>query len=152
MTSGLPLHPLVVHAAIVLLPLASIGSIAMAASTAWSRRFGSLTVVVAWLALAAAVVARATGWQLADEVGLPFSHATAGTAVLVAAIVVALAATGFWLVDRGIPGNRRRPAWFRWCAVALVIACVAAGVVTVQAAVSGAQATWSSGRIGSVVG
>ena len=36
---GLPLHPLVVHGAVVLLPLAALGVIALVLRSAWRERF-----------------------------------------------------------------------------------------------------------------
>ena len=38
--NGLPVHPLVVHAVVVLLPLAALGTIALAVRPAWRRPYG----------------------------------------------------------------------------------------------------------------
>lgn len=43
---GLPVHPLVVHAVVVLLPAAVLGTIAVAVRPAWRRRYGTLVVGV----------------------------------------------------------------------------------------------------------
>ena len=45
--AGLPVHPLVVHAAVVLLPLAALGAILMAVWRSFSRRFGVIVVITA---------------------------------------------------------------------------------------------------------
>jgi len=37
--NGLPLHPLLVHAVVVLLPLAAVGSIIIAVVPKWRRRY-----------------------------------------------------------------------------------------------------------------
>ncbi len=42
--NGIPVHPLVVHAVVVLLPLALLGTIAIAVKPAWRRPYGPLVV------------------------------------------------------------------------------------------------------------
>ncbi|PKQ21842.1 MAG: hypothetical protein CVT65_16395, partial [Actinobacteria bacterium HGW-Actinobacteria-5] len=62
---GLPLHPLVVHAAVVLVPLAALGALVV---LAWARardRYGWLVVAFAVAGAGAAVVARLSGEALA---------------------------------------------------------------------------------------
>ena len=44
---GLPLHPLVVHAVVILVPLAALGGIVISAWTAARKRYGWLTVAFA---------------------------------------------------------------------------------------------------------
>ncbi|MCW2828706.1 MAG: hypothetical protein JWQ67_2322, partial [Marmoricola sp.] len=40
--NGIPLHPLVVHAVVVLLPLAILGTIAIAVRPGWRGKYGPL--------------------------------------------------------------------------------------------------------------
>ena len=47
---GLPAHPLLVHAPIVLVPLCLVAAIFMAAKPEWRRRFGVPTAVLAVVA------------------------------------------------------------------------------------------------------
>ncbi|MCP2262382.1 hypothetical protein LX15_006119 [Streptoalloteichus tenebrarius] len=61
---GIPLHPLVVHAVVVLLPLAAVGAIAAAARQAWRRRYGPAVLAVTALAVLATPIAQRTGEQL----------------------------------------------------------------------------------------
>ena len=42
--NGMPLHPLVVHGVVVLLPLAALGTIAIAVRPVWRRTYGHLVV------------------------------------------------------------------------------------------------------------
>ena len=42
--NGVPIHPLVVHAVVVLLPLAVLGTIAIVVRPAWRLRYGPLVV------------------------------------------------------------------------------------------------------------
>jgi hypothetical protein len=76
---GLPVHSLVVHAVVVLVPLVALGAILMAFWPSFSRRFGTLIVVVAAGAAAATVVAKESGEQLAGRVGSPEPHVDLGS-------------------------------------------------------------------------
>ena len=100
----------------VLLAAASLGSIVMAVSRQASRRIGGA------LALAIAVA----GVLIAVAGGRIWSAAA-----------LFLAATGFWLFDRGVPGNRPRPGWLRAWAVLLVVVAIAALTLTLAAVRAG---------------
>src|SRR5947199_6924902 len=70
---GLPLHPLVVHATVVLVPLAVLGSLVIVLWPAGRRRYGSLVVVTAVVATVCTVIAEQSGEAL--EHTLPRSDA-----------------------------------------------------------------------------
>ena len=59
--AGLPLHPLVIHAAIVLIPLAAISALVMSYLPSFSRRYGKLTLVIAIVAQLSLFLAKVTG-------------------------------------------------------------------------------------------
>lgn len=139
---GLPLHSLVVHAAVVLVPLAAIGAVVMAFSPRFSRRFGALVVVVAIVGFGSSFIAKESGEALARRVGLPAEHAQLGDLMPVFALLLAGGLTVFWLFDRGIPGNRSRPWWLKVGAVLLVIVSVLAVYWTIRVGHSGAEAVW----------
>ncbi len=61
---GLPVHPLVVHAVVVLVPLATVGALAVAARPRWGRTYGPLVAGAAAVAAVAAVVAAEAGEAL----------------------------------------------------------------------------------------
>ena len=65
---GIPLHPLVVHAVVVLLPLAALGAIAIALVPKWRTRFGILVVVAAAVVLTFVPIATSTGEELQEMV------------------------------------------------------------------------------------
>lgn len=67
--TGLPLHPLVVHFVVVLLPIASLGAILTAVWPAVRRRFGWLTVAAAAAATALVPVATQSGKNLEEGLG-----------------------------------------------------------------------------------
>lgn len=141
---GLPVHPLVVHGAVVLIPLGALGAILMAVWPAFSRRFGSLVVIVAGVAVGAAFVAKESGEQLAARVGRPEQHAELGDVLPLIAFALFALLLVFWLFDRGIPANKPRPVWMIVFAVVLILASVFALFWTVQVGHTGAEAVWSS--------
>ena len=65
--NGLPLHPLLVHAVVVLLPLAAVGSIIIAVSPRWRRRFWLPVLVLAVLGIGAVPITQAAGEELYDN-------------------------------------------------------------------------------------
>lgn len=141
---GLPVHALVVHAAVVLVPLSAVGAVIMVLRSSFSRRFGSLVVVIAALAAISAFVAKESGEALALRVGTPEQHAQLGDVMPVVAGGFFVVLLVFWLFDRGIPANRTRPGWLIALGVLLVAAAVFTIVWTVRVGHTGAEAVWSS--------
>jgi hypothetical protein len=66
---GIPAHPLVVHAVVVLLPLAAVGALLVVARPAWRRQLGVWVLLVALAGVAAVPVATQTGEQLEHALG-----------------------------------------------------------------------------------
>jgi drug/metabolite transporter (DMT)-like permease len=139
---GIPVHALVVHAVVVLVPLAAIGAVLMAVRPSFSRRFGSLVVIIAGIGAAASLVAKESGEQLALRVGEPDPHVELGDVMPLFASGLLVLVLVFWLFDRGIPANRSRPAWLVVLAVVMVIGAVAATWWTIRVGDSGAKAVW----------
>ena len=139
---GIPVHALVVHAVVVLVPLAALGAVLMAVRPAFSRRFGSLVVIIAGIGAAASLVAKESGEQLALRVGEPDPHVELGDVMPLFASGLLVLVLVFWLFDRGIPANRSRPAWLVVLAVVMVIGAVAATWWTIRVGDSGAKAVW----------
>ena len=83
LVNGLPIHPLVVHAFVVLLPLACLGTIALVVRPAWRRPYGLLVVAVAALSAVLIPVATSSGEALESHVGEPGAHAELGEQLLV---------------------------------------------------------------------
>jgi hypothetical protein len=110
---GIPLHPLVVHAVVVLLPLAAAGAVVIAARRTWRRSLGIPVLLLGIVGVAAVPVATATGEQLEQrlppnpllevhaELGSTLLPYAIGFVVLLAAAVVAEFSAGRATVDAG---------------------------------------------------
>lgn len=156
---GLPLHPLVVHAVVVLLPLSAVGTVLIAVRPAWRRRFGTAVAALAVLAVAMVPIAQQTGEQLEDKLEalenpLIEHHAELGDTLLPYAVtfgvlVLALVLTGS-LADHqaraaGPPAAPRRRLWRALVVPLAILAVLSAAVTTVrvvQIGHSGSTAVW----------
>lgn len=136
--NGLPLHPLVVHAAVVLIPLAGVLALLMVVVPRFSTRFGPLVAVLAWGAAGGAAVAKQSGEVLRADVDVSRLHAESGELMPYFALAQAVLITLLWLADRrggrGILGML--------VALLTVVAVVAAGYWTYRTGDAGARSVW----------
>lgn len=137
--AGLPLHPLVVHAAVVLIPLSGLLAVLMVALPRFSQRFGPLVLVLAWSAAGAAVVAKESGEMLRRELGgVPRTHAEAGELMPYFAAGQAVLITLLWLADR----RGGRGVFGVLIALLTLLAVVATGYWAYRTGDSGARSVW----------
>lgn len=152
---GLPLHPLVVHAVVVLLPLAALGAVVVAARPVWRQRFGVPVLLLAIVGVVSVPIATQTGEQLESALPGPnpliqIHEERAETLLPVAALFLALLAVA---VLTGLRADRAPTAGggtavatrSRVTTVAAVLAAVA-GLVTTAIVVwvghAGSAAVW----------
>lgn len=107
--AGLPVHPLVVHFAVVLLPLAALGVIASVFSPKIRTRYLGLSVLGVFFGTGAAFVAKQSGEALAERVGLPVRHADLGTYLLIASAIFLLVSALWYRQGRGKTIVRTNP-------------------------------------------
>jgi len=92
---GLPAHPLLVHAPVILIPLCAIGAIWIAVSPTWRHRIGWIVVVLAGGAVGASQLAAGSGEALQDamdkDTALVERHADLGDTFVWFALVFFLA-------------------------------------------------------------
>ena len=138
--TNLPWHPLVVHAVIVLLPLACLGAVLVALRADWDRLHGFLVLAVSFVAAGASVVAKQSGEQLASRVGVPVEHAAMGKWVVLSAGLLFLGVATLWWLDRRHVDARTTA--MRVLAVVNVVLAAAAFTTVVLAGHSGATAVW----------
>lgn len=144
---GLPAHPLVVHAAVVLIPLAAFATIACAAVPRWRRSYAPLALAVALAATAAVGVSQGSGEALeerVEETELVEEHAGMGERVLPWAAVVTVVAAGIVALPTI---ERRRPTLSGRTVTAVVVAAAVIGgagatITVTQVGHSGAKAAW----------
>lgn len=136
---GLPLHPLVVHAVVVLLPLAALGVIVLALVPRWRQTFASLVLGALVVAAVSAVVAMVSGNALAERVGLPATHQRYGTTLAISASVL-LAVAGTWMLRaRRVEKPGRGQKALGWVSAALSVVVL---ILTVLTGHSGSAAVW----------
>lgn len=146
--NGLPVHPLVVHAVVVLLPLATLGTLALAVRPAWRRRYGTLVVACAAVATVLIPVATSSGEALEKHVGDPGRHAELGDQLIWFAIPMLLLAAAMWWLDRRAvraesgSGTAPGAGLVRTVTVLAVVAALATSVQVYRVGDSGARAAW----------
>jgi hypothetical protein len=147
--NGLPVHPLVVHAAVVLVPLTALGLLAMAIWPRFSGRYGWVVAVSGLLATGSSFASKESGEVLEGRVGEPgFDHAELGDLMPIFAGVMLVAVIALWLIDRRAPADGPSPRRGLRIAVAVVGVLIALGnlVWVYKVGDSGAKSVWS-GRV-----
>ena len=138
--AGLPIHPLTVHAVVVLLPLMALATVAVAVRPTW-RGYARPVLAGNVVVLAAAVVARQSGRALYERIGtlgandLAERHAGYGNVLPLFALLLVAAGAVLVVLET-------RP---RLAGVGVVVAVVAALLAvgwTVVTGDSGARAVW----------
>lgn len=136
---GLPAHPLFVHAAVVLLPLAAVATFVCAAVPRARRGYAFAAFGLALVATIAVGLAQGSGEELEDEVDeteLVEEHTGQGERVLPWALAVTVAAAA---VAATPALARRRPS---------VPARTVTAVVVAISLLAGAGATWTIVEVG----
>lgn len=140
--AGLPLHPLVIHASIVLIPLVAIGALVMSYLPSFSRRYGKLILVIAAVAQVSLFLAKVTGEAFEEILDKDMgNHAELGEiAPFITLPMVALIYLR-WRLDRS--GATVGSAWVRrLTSIALVMASLVSIAIVVLVGHSGAESVW----------
>ncbi|MET1073178.1 MAG: DUF2231 domain-containing protein [Umezawaea sp.] len=155
---GIPAHPLLVHAVVVLLPLAAVGAIALAVRPQWRRKYSWPVLGLTVAGVGAVPLAQKAGEQLQKKLEnldnpLIAKHADLGNDLLPFAlgflVAVVLLVVAGRLADRERTAAAESPdvpkTWRRIAiamSVLVVLAGVASTVETVRIGHSGATAVW----------
>lgn len=142
---GLPVHALVVHAVVVLVPLCALGLVVIAVVPRWRPRFGLLVVLGTTAALACIPVATASGKNLQKRIHASgvierqiSHHRQLGQQVIWFVLVMWVLAVALYLVDRA----GRTGAVALVVAVLAALAGLAATAQVVRAGEAGSTAVW----------
>jgi hypothetical protein len=135
---GIPAHPLIIHAVVVLLPLASIGMIALVLIPPFrgkvQKYFVGGTLVVA---TGSAFLAKVSGQALLAVNGVSEYHQEWGSRTFYAALIlIVLSAFWFWL------DTKPKSVYKLITGVLIVLVSIAAITATVLAGHSGAESVW----------
>jgi hypothetical protein len=143
---GLPVHALVVHAVVVLVPLGALGVVAIAVVPRWRQRYGVAVLAILTAGLVAVPVAMRSGQDLKDRLhagGVVAKqikhHEDMGKLVIYPTIALWVLALALVLLDHR--GRTGRPVM-----VVAVLAVLAAGAAAAQVAITGelgSTAVWS---------
>jgi hypothetical protein len=148
---GLPTHALLVHATVVLVPLAALAVLLHALSPAARRRLGIVTPLLAGVALVLTPLSTQSGEVLEHQVphsALIEQHARLADGLLPWTVGLFAVAVVLWLLDRGRRrAGRNGGRGPRWLPVAAAVLAAVAVVGVVQQVVrvghAGAEAVWS---------
>ena len=147
---GLPLHPLIIHAVVVLVPLAALGGIAISVLTWARKRYGSLVVVGAFGAAISTYVAQIAGQDFYNSkpqrtAALEF-HASIGGQLLLWVILLFVGTVVVMLAQRLIDQEKPRG---RIALIAGAVVTVAMAIVSIVQVVrighAGSFAVWGGG-------
>jgi glucan phosphoethanolaminetransferase (alkaline phosphatase superfamily) len=149
---GLPMHILVVHAVVVLVPLCAVGAVLMLVSATWRERLRWVEVVLLTVAAVSAFVAKQSGESLKAHLGTFTNaslerHVTLGTKA--PWIVLAFwALTVAWLVldarRADDPDASVSEATVRVLGVLAVVAAVGATTWVVLTGDAGSRSIWGN--------
>lgn len=141
--AGLPLHPLIVHFAVVLVPLAASFLIVLVIVPRWATKYGWITLITLALGTAAAFVAVESGQALAAVVGEPPVHGVVGRVAPWLAVALFVLALSWLLLQRRsyATAQRRSAAALVTGVLTAVLALVVVGTY-VYVGHSGATAAW----------
>ena len=138
---GLPLHPLVVHLVVVVLPLAALLFIFVVLVKKWRRPFDLIALVGLAIGAVGSVLAKQSGQALSGLVGQPQQHADWGSIlVYLAAVLLVVASIWVWLTRFRSPEGRSLLTTL--AAIAGVLLAIATIVMTVLVGHTGAEAVW----------
>lgn len=143
MVMGLPIHPLVVHFSVVLVPLAFVALLAVVAVKSWRARYAHLAVTTAVAAAIFSVIARFSGGALAAMAGgAPSDHAYWGNLLMYASLVsAALSLVWFAVARKQDEEASTLGTILGWLAV---VAAGATMALAMLAGHTGAESVWGS--------
>ena len=139
---GLPLHPLVVHGAVVLVPLVALAALAMSYWPSFSIRYGKPILILAVVAQFSLFLAKASGEPFEERLGKEVErHADLGEVAPLTFIPLLVLLFVRWRMDRS--GSSVGSANIRrMVSVLLALAAVLALVFIYLTGHSGAESVW----------
>ena len=139
--TGLPVHVLITHAVVVLLPLAVLTLILVITIPKLRSHYRYPAVGLAIVSAISAIIAEQSGTALQARVGYPGEHAEWGEMLPPVAVALAVLSV-IWLIVSRMASSRGKVLAAIIGGVIIVVGIFAV-VITVQAGHSGSEQTWS---------
>ncbi len=143
--TGLPVHALVVHGVVVLVPLAAVGLVAIALRPAWRRPYAPLVAALATIGLALVPIATNSGRKLEERINAGGvvadqiqKHEDMANRVLWPTVAMWLLAIALLVMDR----RGRTGPQMTVVAVLSVVAAVGSATLVALAGHLGSTAVW----------
>jgi AcrR family transcriptional regulator len=143
---GLPVHPLVAHAVVVLVPLSALGVVAISVVPRWRERYGVLVLLLSTAALVMVPVATRSGERLEERIDAGgvvarqiADHKEIAELVLWPTLAMWVLAAVLVLLTR----RKRAGTAVTLVAALAVVAALLAGAAVVRAGHLGSTAVWS---------
>ncbi|AZI57594.1 hypothetical protein EH165_04925 [Nakamurella antarctica] len=143
---GLPVHPLVVHAAVVFLPLAAVSVVLASLWPRFRKWAGWGPLAIATLGVVFTYVAKESGETLQSRLGINVGkHAELGDSMLWWALGLLVAAVAVYYLNRQRKSSNLVPKWLPITAIILsLVGGIGTVVHVVRTGDSGAEAVWGS--------
>jgi hypothetical protein len=140
--AGLPLHQLLVHSAVVLVPLVAIGALVMSYLPSFSRRHGKIILILAVIAQVSVFLAKMSGEAFAEILDKNVEkHAELGEITPLVTLPMVILIYLRWRMDRS--GSTFGSVVIRrLTSVALVVSSLVSIIVIVLVGHSGASSVW----------
>lgn len=147
--NGLPLHALLVHFVVVLLPIAVLGAVVISVWPAARQRYGWLVVAVTAVATALVPIATRSGGKLKERIAgntneLVNRHEELGNLMLRIALLLLILVVALMVVHT--LSQRQEISWAKPAMVVLAVLTIGSAVLTgihvYRVGDAGAHATW----------
>lgn len=140
---GLPLHPLIIHAVVVLVPLSALGVIFLLLFPRFAPTFSTLILFLLVASTIAGFIAENSGQALSNRVGYPGDHAEQGERLAKLILLFTLLyITWFVIYRKSIKFKSADKLLKRGLSALLLLAAIASTTLTFIVGHSGAKVTW----------
>ncbi len=140
---GLPLHPLIIHAVVVLVPLSALGVIFLLVFPRFAPTFSPLILILLITSTVAGFIAENSGQSLSNRVGYPGDHAEQGERLAKLILLFTLLyITWFVVYRKSIKFKSADKLLKRGLSVLLLLTAIASTTLTFIVGHSGAKASW----------
>ena len=140
---GLPLHPLIIHAVVVLVPLSALGVIFLLVFPRFAPTFSPLILILLIASTVAGFIAENSGQALSNRVGYPGDHAEQGERLAKLILLFTLLyITWFVIYRKSIKFKSADKLLKNSLSVLLLLTAIASTTLTFIVGHSGAKASW----------